>query len=243
MAAVRNLVSLGRAARNKVKIRTRQPLPAVLLVTALPDLRHQPELLEHLADELNVKEIRFVEDATPYVRYEVKPRFDLLGPRLGRRVQDLARRLAALEPLAVFRALEGQGRLTVTLDGEEVALVPAEVDVRMHTAEGYAAEGLGGEFAILDVRLTPDLVAEGRARELVHQVQQMRKDAGLDLADRIVLYIEGDAALDDLLGQHRDYVLRETLGLGLERRPPTAVTTREVRLDGLVARVGIEKAQ
>ena len=242
MAAVRNLVSLGRAARNKVKIRTRQPLPAVLLVTALPDLRHQPELLEHLADELNVKEIRFVEDATPYVRYEVKPRFDLLGPRLGRRVQDLARHLAALEPLAVFRALEGQGRLTVTLDGEEVALVPAEVDVRMHTAEGYAAEGLGGEFAILDVRLTPELVAEGRARELVHQVQQMRKDAGLDLADRIVLFVEGDAGLDDLLRDHGAYLRRETLAVDLQRRVPPSAPAREVHLDGVRARVALEKA-
>src|SRR3970282_1304520 len=101
---------------------------------------------------------------------------------------------------------------------EEAALVPAEVDVRMHTAEGFAAEGLGGEFAILDVRLTPELVAEGRARELVHQVQQMRKDAGLDLADGIVLFVEGDAELDDLLRDHGAYLRRETLAVDLQRR-------------------------
>ncbi len=243
MAAVRNLVSLARAARNKVKIRTRQPLPAVLLVTALPDLRLQPELLEHLADELNVKEVRFVEDASPYVRYEVKPRFDLLGPRLGRRVQDLARHLTSMEPLAIIRALEGQGRLTVILDDEAVALAPEEVDIRMHTTEGYTAEGLGGEFAILDVRLTPDLVAEGRARELVHQVQQLRKDAGLDLADRIVLFVEGASGLDDLLRDHGAYLLRETLGVDLQRRLPAASPAREVQLDGVTARIALQKAQ
>src|SRR3972149_1122988 len=95
---------------------------------------------------------------------------------------------------------------------------PPGVDVRIHPAEGYAAEGLGGEFAILDVRLTPELVAEGRARELVHQVQQMRKDAGLDLADRIVLFVEGDAGLDDLLRDHGAYLRRETLAVDLQRR-------------------------
>ncbi len=241
VTAVRALVSLGRAARNKVKIRTRQPLPAVLLVSAMPAIRTEVELQEHLADELNVKEVRFIDDPAPYVRYEVKPRFDLLGPKYGRRVQDLARHLAAMEPLTVIRALEGQGRLVVSLDGEEVALAPEEVEVRMHTTEGYAAEGLGGEFAILDTRLTPALVQEGRARELIHQVQQLRKDEGLDLADRIVLFLEGDAGLADLLRDHSAYLLRETLAVDLQHHLPPAATVREVSLDGVSARIALQK--
>jgi len=241
VAAVRALVSLGRAARNKVKIRTRQPLPAVLLVTRMDTLRGQHELLAHLAEELNVKEVRFIDDASPYVRYEVKPRFDLLGPVYGKRVQELARRLAAMDPLVVIRALEGAGRLAVSLDGEEITLSAAEVDVRMHTAEGFAAEGMGGEFAILDTRLSPELVQEGRARELVHQVQQLRKDAGLDLADRIVLFVEGDADLDALLREHRGYLMRETLAVDLQRRLPEGAQSREVRLGGVVARVALRR--
>ena len=242
VAALRHLVTLGRAARNKVKIRTRQPLPAVLLVTARDDLRQEPDLLAHLADELNVKAVHFAADAAPYVRYEVKPRFDLLGPKYGKRVQDLARHIAGLDPLAVIRALEGQRLLAVTVDGEEFALAPEEVDVRMHTAPGYAAEGLGGEFAILDTRLTPALIQEGRARELVHQVQQLRKDAGLDLADRIVLFVEGDGGVDDLLREHSAYLLRETLGVDLQRQAPADLAVREVHLDGLVARVAVRRA-
>jgi len=241
VAALRALVSLGRAARNKVKIRTRQPLPAVLLVTRMDELRGQHELLAHLAEELNVKEVRFIDDASPYVRYEVKPRFDLLGPVYGKRVQELARRMAAMDPLVVIRALEGAGRLAVSLDGEEITLSATEVDVRMHTAEGFAAEGMGGEFAILDTRLSPELVQEGRARELVHQVQQLRKDAGLDLADRIVLFVEGDADLDALLRAHRGYLMRETLAVDLQRRLPEGAQSREVRLDGVVARVALRR--
>jgi isoleucyl-tRNA synthetase len=240
--AVRRLVSLGRAARNRVKIRTRQPLPRVLLVTRSADLAGHPDVLDHLGDELNVKEVRLITDAGPFVRYEIKPRFDLLGPKYGGRVQALARALGTMDPLTVIKALEGQRRLPVVVDGEEVVLVPEEVEVRLHTAPGFAAEGLGGEFAILDTGLTPALEREGRARELVHHIQQLRKDEGLELADRIVLFVEGDAALEDVLRDHGDYLLRETLSVDLRRELPPSSAPREVRLDGMAARIALRKA-
>jgi isoleucyl-tRNA synthetase len=147
-----------------------------------------------------------------------------------------------MDPLTVIKALEGQRRLPVVVDGEELVLVPEEVEVRLHTAPGFAAEGLGGEFAILDTGLTPALEREGRARELVHHIQQLRKDEGLELADRIVLFVEGDAALEDVLRDHGDYLLRETLSVDLRRELPPSPAPREVRLDGMAARIALRKA-
>ncbi|MDR7586017.1 MAG: isoleucine--tRNA ligase [Armatimonadota bacterium] len=238
--AVRRLVSLGRAARQRIRLRTRQPLPAALLVTRRADLAAAPELLEHLAEELNVKAVRLLEDAAPYARYEVRPRFDRLGPRFGPRVQTVAARLRELDPLGLLRRLEGAGRVTVEVDGEAVVVESDEVEVRLQAADGYVAEGLAGEVVVLDTRLTPELRREGQARELVHHVQQLRKEAGLDLADRIVLFVDGDG-VEEVLAAHGDYVRRETLAVALERALPPDVPARSVRLDGLEVRVGLRR--
>jgi len=114
------------------------------------------------------------------------------------------------------------------------------VEVRLEAADGYVAEGLAGEVVILDTRLTPELRREGQARELVHHVQQLRKEAGLDLADRIVLFVDGDG-VEEVLAAHGDYVRRETLAVALERALPPDVPARSVRLDGLEVRVGLRR--
>ncbi|HEV8340641.1 MAG TPA: isoleucine--tRNA ligase [bacterium] len=242
--AARRLVSLGRAARNKVKIRTRQPLAGVVAVTRNPGLPAEEELLEHVREELNVKRVRFVSDPGAYVRYDVKPRFDRLGPKYGKEVQAIARAVTRMDPLGVLKALEARGGVSVQI-GEEpgsdlLLLGPDEVEVRMHTEAGYAAEGLGGEFAILDTQISPDLEHEGKARELIHHVQQLRKDEGLDLADRIVLFVAGEG-LEEVLAAHRDYLLRETLSVDLKEELPAGVAGREVRLDGASARIALRK--
>jgi isoleucyl-tRNA synthetase len=243
--AARRLVSLGRAARNKVKIRTRQPLAEVLAVTRNRSLPRQEEILEHVREELNVKGVRFVSDPGAYVRYEVKPRFDRLGPKYGKEVQAIARAVTQMDPLGVLKALDAQGGVSVQI-GEEpgsdlVVLTLDEVEVRMHTEAGYAAEGMAGEFAILDTQVSPELEREGRARELVHHIQQLRKDEGLELADRIVLFVEGEG-LDELVSEHSEYLLRETLGVDLRREVPPTLTPREVRLDGAAARIALQRA-
>ena len=234
---VRTLVTLGRAARGHARIKVRQPLPAVLLVTRHRALRDHEELLAQLADELNVKAVRFVDDPSRYVSFEIKVRFDLLGPRLGARVQDVARAVRSLDPATVLRALERDGRLSVPLNGEEVILSRDEVVARMHEAQGYAAEGQAGEFAVLETTLTPDLVLEGQARELVHQIQNLRKDAGLAVDDRIAVFHDG--GLEPILGAHRAYIERETLAV--EMRADPARVRHTLLLDGRQVRVGIAK--
>ena len=241
MAAVRRLVALGRAARSHARLKVRQPLPAVLLVTGDQDLRGRDELLAHLGDELNVKSVRFVDDPSRYVTYEVKPRFDVLGPRYGAQVQALARALRAMAPEAAMRALEQGGGLELVVDGRPVRLGPDDIETRMHEAKGYAAQGERGEFAILETALTPELVLEGRARELVHQVQNLRKEAGLAVDDRIVLGYDGP--LDDVLGAHREYVMRETLAADLRPGVGAGGLVRDVGLDGVHVRLSVARVK
>jgi isoleucyl-tRNA synthetase len=242
MAVVRGLVSLGRAARGAAKIRVRQPLSAVLIASRDRNLIERPELIELLADELNVKAVRFVEDASTYVRHEVKPRFDRLGPKHGGRVQAVAAALRALPPEAAAAALASGAGLTLQVEGEPLVVEPDEVEVRMHTAPGYAAEAAGGQVVILETAVGPELAREGQARELVHHVQQLRKEEGLEVSDRIVLYLEGGPELEDLLAAHGQYVRAETLTQEVVHAAPATVPAREVRLDGLRIRMAVARA-
>ncbi|HEU5298595.1 MAG TPA: class I tRNA ligase family protein, partial [bacterium] len=239
MDAVRGLVVRGRAARGHAKLKVRQPLPAVLLVTKVHSLRKRPELLEILADELNVKAVRFVDDPGRYVSFEVKPRFDVLGPKYGAVVQEIARSLRKVDPGAALQTLERDGRLILAVDNQDVVLSRDDLETRMHEARGYAAEGSGGEFAILETELTPELLLEGQARELVHQVQGLRKEADLAVDDRIVLHYDG--AIDPLVAAHRDYIMRETLAVELRAGLPAGAPVHDVRLDGVNIRLTIAR--
>ncbi|HLE78415.1 MAG TPA: class I tRNA ligase family protein [bacterium] len=244
MDGARTLVGLGRAARSHARVKVRQPLPAVLLVTRHRALRDYPELLEQIREELNVKAVRFLDDPTGYVTFEVKPRFDVLGPRFGPRVQDVARGVRALDPAAAVRGLQQDGRIAVRVGEADVELTAADLEARMHEAQGYAADGAMGEFAILETALTPELELEGRARELVHQVQTLRKDAGLAVDDRIVLLHDG--GLEAMLPAFGPYIQRETLAdairTGLAAGTDRTLLVRELRLDGEKVAVGIARA-
>ncbi|MDR7543290.1 MAG: isoleucine--tRNA ligase [Armatimonadota bacterium] len=242
MAVVRQVVALGRAARGAARIKVRQPLPAVLLATADRRLREQPELVELLADELNVKQVRFIDDTAEYVTFDVKPRFDRLGPKYGGRVQAVAAALRALDPREVAAALAAGRGPVVTLAGEPLPLEADEVEVRLRTAAGYAAESAGGHVVILETAVDEALAREGQARELVHHIQQLRKERGLEVSDRITLYLAGDSQLELVLQAHRDYIMAETLATAILPGATGLAGAKQVRMDGLVATVAIARA-
>ncbi len=247
MERARSLISLGRAARNAAKLRVRQPLAAATVVErsrmlAAPKYR---ELVEHVREELNVKEVRFARAVTGLGRLEVRPRFNLLGPKFGGELTKIVEALRAQGEALVARTPEAEPyRLTLS-DDREVVLERAEVDVRMHWNAGIEGAGESGNWIALDTSLTPSLVQEGLARELVHQIQQWRKEAGLEIADRITLYYPDDAALADLLSAHGEYVLREILAH--DARPGAApegpdVHRKTLRLDGREVALAIVRA-
>jgi isoleucyl-tRNA synthetase len=203
----RTLVGLGRSAREQAAIKVRQPL-ALARVGApanAPVLR--PELREEIERELNVERLEVGGDIADAVAHVVQAKPALIGPRLGRKVQDVLKALRA-------------GEQTVLPDGSvEVAgetLTPDEVTISTKSKAGFAAAEADGYTLVLDTRLTPDLIQAGMARELVHRIQTMRKDAGFEVEDRIVTRFDASGELAAVFATFGDYIRQETLSVSLE---------------------------
>lgn len=243
MEQTRHFVYLGRAARNEARLKVRQPLASAALLDRSGTIAGRPELIDLLKDELNVRDVRFAGSLHDLGRLEVRPRFDLLGPKFGGRITAIAEALRAQGPALVEQTPEGEPYRLRLPDGEEIVLERAEVDVRMRWRDGRAGAGEGGAWVVLDTTVTEDLALEGLARELVHQVQQMRKEAGLEIADRITLYYEGNDRLPEVLRTHGETILREVLAVNAAAGVPAAAHKKTVRLDGETVTLGIARPE
>jgi isoleucyl-tRNA synthetase len=230
---VMRIASLGRAARAKAQIRVRQPVAELLV--KLPT-QAEEQALERLApqllDELNVKALRIVRDESDFLRFEVKPNLKLLGQKYGRDVQEIARALQSLSDAELSRIARAVG----AGDAVEVAgktLSPDELLVNGREREGFASAEENGAVVIVSSELTPELVREGLAREIVHRLQNLRKDAGFEIADRIHTYYAGDADIAAVMREHAAYIQQETLSVALATdAPPQAVHTETADIDG-----------
>ncbi|MBA2572460.1 MAG: class I tRNA ligase family protein, partial [Gemmatimonadetes bacterium] len=245
MDAVRTLATLGRAAREDVGIKVRQPLGALYAV--VPDgYRVTGDLLDIARDELNVKSVDFMDQAEELVTFSARPNFKTLGARLGKLTPQVAAAIRALssERLAAFR---GGEPLVVDVKGEQVQVGAEDLEI-VQTARGdLRVQAEAGFTVALDPAITPALRAEGLARELVNRVQRLRKDSGLEVADRIRLGIAGAEEIRCAAEAHRNFIAQETLALeleiyrdGLSENGYSA--TREVDLDGVRAVVGLARA-
>jgi isoleucyl-tRNA synthetase len=224
MGAARRLVALGRAARTDAKAKVRQPLRRALLLH--PGFSLGREALDEIASELNVKALDDVDTLSGLMSWTIVPNFRALGPRLGPRVNDVKRALAEADGSTLQRRLEAEGFIEVA--GER--LTAADVEVRADRHEEFALADDGGWAVALDLELDDDLRREGLARELVRSLNDLRKDVGLDIADRVVLAIDADDAVWAALDAHRDYVMSEVLAVGLTRSQ--AGGTHALRVDG-----------
>jgi len=214
MAAVQRIVTLGHAARNLHGLKTRQPLSAVTLVTADESLRGFVEpYAELLEDELNVKEIRWAADRNVYVHHEVKPIFPKTGPRFGKKMPEVKKALDAADGDALAAELERAGKITIQLSDGPAELSAEEVEVRLVEKEGTATQGDRELLVALSTELTPELEAEGLAREFVHWVQQARKKEDLDYADRIRVAYEAGAEMKAAVDAHLGWIQGETLAV------------------------------
>ncbi|MGQ0804100.1 MAG: isoleucine--tRNA ligase [Actinomycetota bacterium] len=212
MALARQVVSLGRAARTESKLKVRQPLRRALVLlphgTALPDA-----VTAEVADELNVKALEPISDLEGLIAYEVVPNFATLGPRAGRHMPELKRALTAADGAAVRRALAEDGTYRLELDGEAFEVGPGDVEVRAtsHDELALAQEGLAA--VALDTVLDDDLRLEGVAREVVRALNDLRKAAGFEIADRIRVWLRGQGATRDALERHGDWIRDEVLAV------------------------------
>ncbi len=219
---VRRLVELGRGARAEGKVRTRQPLGRALV--SAPGWDRMPaELRAQLAEELNVGSVVSLggaDDATSdeLVHVSVKANFRSLGRRLGKGTQPVAAAIAAADPVALTASLRSTGAAELTVDGATIRVGPDDVVITETPREGWAVATDAGETLALDLHLTPELVRRGRAREVVRMVQDARKAAGLEVSDRITLWLVADSVeLAEALDEHGEDIAAEVLATTLHR--------------------------
>jgi isoleucyl-tRNA synthetase len=202
-------VSLGRAVRNKMQIKVRQPLRKMMVNEKHQDILRDMEDL--VKEELNVKQIEYVGSLTDYVDYEVRANLPVAGPKYGKDLRGIIAALGQLDAKEAVAALSREGALTVTVDGRELTLSREDIDIRMSAREGFAVEVQNDAFVVLDTEIDQELAFEGHARELVSKVQTMRKNAGFDVLDHIAMVISSDEEILEAVRRHMDYIQTETL--------------------------------
>jgi isoleucyl-tRNA synthetase len=211
MEAVRLTVELGRAARARAKAKVRQPLRRAVIVANEAERAAISARAELVRSELNVKRLDFVEEEEELVSYAVKPNYRSLGPRFGKRMPQVAAAIEALDPVHVARVMAEGGEVGIAVDGDEHALGADEVNLSLQPLEGYEVEAESGHAVALQLELDDELRREGLAREIVHAVQNARKEAGLEITDRIALSLGGDEQLLDAARTHQLYISGEVL--------------------------------
>jgi isoleucyl-tRNA synthetase len=244
MAVVMKLVSLGHSARQKANRKVRQPLAeAAFSVGNAAERAAVESFADLIADELNVKKVRLLDASTEAVSHTVKPLPKQLGQKYGNKFPAIQKAILAMDAEVVASTLMGGSPLRVNVGSEAFDIVGEEVEVKAQAKEGFAVAEEGAYVAALVTELTPELVREGYAREFVRRVQDLRKSADLDVADRIKLFVTASDGLKSALEAHRDYVTAETLTVDLQfASPPPEAQTAEDNFDGETLKVGLMKA-
>jgi len=244
MAAARTLVSLGRAAREEIQIRVRQPLRTLHAV--VPNGRAlDGAVLALVRDELNVKQVDFLASAEDLVTLVARPNFRELGPRFGKDTQRAADAIRSLAQEALASWREGAG-VEIEVQGERYALGPEDLEVVQEASGGWVVKGEGAFTVALDPAVDDELRAEGIARELVNRVQRLRKDAGLEITDRVELAIAGPDGVQAAARAYEEFIAGETLAVsvfhGDERVGEGFQHVRDVDIDGTPARIALRTA-
>jgi isoleucyl-tRNA synthetase len=234
MAVARRLTSLGRAARAEAGVKVRQPLARALVFLPASSPLPPAGVVE---DELNVDRLEYGRELADVLTFELAPNFRVVGPRLGEAAKEIKPALAALDSLAAANALEAGKTIRVTLSTGEFELGPGDVELRVKGQGGFAVSREGGEVVALDLAIDEDLRRRGFLRDVVRQTQDLRKNSGLDVADRIVLHVTG---LDDLEDGFAT-LASEVLASEVLTTPGVGEGTALELDDGRVARAWIRK--
>ncbi|HSB89337.1 MAG TPA: class I tRNA ligase family protein [Anaerolineales bacterium] len=244
MSLVLKLASLGHAARNAAGRKLRQPLAeAVFSVPSAPERSVVEAHASLLADELNVKRIRLLEAATEAVEFRLNPLPKQLGQKYGSRFPRVREAILRLEAAPAAAGLNEGKPIEVSVDGETLTILPEEIEVRAEARAGLGTAADGGYVAGVVVALTPELEAEGLAREFIRRLQDLRKQAGLDIADRIAVQFDATPRLAQALEAFSETVAGETLAVTLVAQPsPSGEAAAEFSFEGESARVALRRA-
>jgi isoleucyl-tRNA synthetase len=241
MDLARQVASLGLAARNGAGLKVRQPL-AKALAYAGGKRTLEEEYVSIIMDELNVKGFNFVEQASQLVRYQVLPDNKLLGPRFGAEFPKVRSALAAADTKSVVADVQAGLNVALEVDGKQVELAPEEILVQTHPLEGLAVAADKLMTVAVDANITPELRAEGLAREVVRRIQAMRKEAGFDIADRITTFYQARGEVTEVFRTWGGYIMSETLSTRLVgEEPPEGAYLETHEVDGQELRLGVKR--
>ena len=237
MAAVLDIVVLGRSARNAANIKNRQPVASMYVQgKALPDM-----YVSIIADELNVKEVRFVDDASSFISYRVKPQLKTLGPRYGKLLPKINQYLAGEGVGNAVVAAHNRGEsYKFDIDGTEISLAAEDVLVSTEENAGFVTVTEHDLSVVLDTNLTPELIEEGFVREIVSKVQTMRKEAGFEVTDHIVLSHHGNSLIEGIFARHGAEIAADTLADSI--KPGASGYVKDWEINGESVTLGVEKS-
>ena len=237
MAAVLDIVVLGRSARNAANIKNRQPVASMYVQgKALPDM-----YVSIIADELNVKEVRFVDDASSFISYRVKPQLKTLGPRYGKLLPKINQYLAGEGVGNAVVAAHNRGEsYNFDIDGTEISLAAEDVLVSTEENAGFVTVTEHDLSVVLDTNLTPELIEEGFVREIVSKVQTMRKEAGFEVTDHIVLSHHGNSRIESIFAKHGAEIAADTLADSI--KPGASGYVKDWEINGESVTLGVEKS-
>ena len=208
MEELLKIVVLGRAARNTANIKNRQPI-GTMYVKA--DKEMGQFYTDIIADELNVKEVKFASDVESFVSYSFKPQLRTVGPKYGKLLNGIRTALAEINGTEAMNELKSTGLLTLDIDGNKVELSEEDLLIETAQTEGYVTEADGDISVVLDTNLTPELIEEGFVREIVSKVQTMRKEAGFEVMDKIHIYAKDNDRILELMKNHKEEIMSEVL--------------------------------
>ena len=237
MDLVRDLVGLGRASRETVRLKVRQPLKEVVIDGKYEEM--VSELVPLIKEELNVKDVVFEKDLSQFMNYSLKPNFKVAGSILGKNVKTFAKVLNELDPKETVEKLDRGETLRLDLNGEEVEILKDYVLVTISSKEGFDVAMENNLFVILDTTLTPELINEGYAREFVSKVQQMRKNNGYEVLDNINIFYDGSDEIKTALDEYEEFIKSETLAESIQRVDEEDLEKQD--LNGQMTGIRLEK--
>ena len=238
MEKVLEIVVLGRAARNGSNIKNRQPL-SVMYVNTEKVLENA--YIEIIEDELNIKSVEFTDKTDSFISYKFKPQLKTVGPKYGKQLGEIRNALAELDGNSAKSELDKNGSITLSLSGGEVVLESDDLLIETNQREGFYTVSDKGVTVALSTELSPELIEEGFAREIVSKVQTMRKEAGFNVTDHINITMSGSAKVTDTAQKMSKYITADTLADSLVCSEPCGYV-KSWNINGENVSIGIEKA-
>lgn len=230
------IVQLGRSARNGANIKNRQPLGKMLVsVASLPE--YYGDIVK---EELNIKEVELGADLSKYVNFEIKPNLPVLGKAYGKMIPGIRKAIGAMNQMDLAQRINSGEIVKIDVDGTEIELNKENLLVTMQGLEGFAFAGEGELGVVLDTNISEELREEGHIREVLSKIQNMRKESGFEVSDKIYLYFAGNEALESIIKKFEQQIMRDTLALEVTYNSEKAVN--EVKINGEKLLLQVERA-